>query len=161
MIIDAATDHWDLFCKGLRFTCKFLGDEKMINSFKIALAVVIVFLVWCTDQSSVNAQEVVTYYPPQATVGYVPVQYGLLGRRTQIQPVVSYSPATVTTTYYASPVVEYGQPLPEARSTLYRPVVTTYYAPAPAIYVPAPRYYVAPAVYVAPAPVTAYYISPW
>ena len=102
-----------------------------------------------------TAQDVVTtYYPPQATVTYLPVQRGLFGQRISYQPVVGFAPATTVTSYAQAPRVIAGDPVPFAASTS-----TTYYAPAPVT-----TYYVSPAYYVAPAPVVVqrvtYYISP-
>ena len=60
-----------------------------------------------------TAQDVVTtYYPPQATVTYLPVQRGLFGQRISYQPVVGIAPATTVTSYAQAPRVIAGDPVP-------------------------------------------------
>ena len=125
--------------------------------------------------SVADAQVVTTYYPPAATIGYVPVQRGLFGQRTTFKPVVAYAPATTVTSYAPAAIVTGYAPAPvtvanyplayaPATTTAYyaaaAPVTTTYYAPAPVT-----TYYVSPAYYAAPAPVyvapiTTYFIAP-
>lgn len=116
--------------------------------------------------AAAEAQEIITYYPPQATVTYLPVQRGLFGQRTSYQPVVSVAPLTTVTNIAPVPRVNAGMHVAyaSAASTTYyapvTPVTTTYYAPARVT-----TYHVAPAYYVAPAPVvvrpmTTYYVVP-
>ena len=130
----------------------------MFKSLNIGLAIALVFSIWGFNAPDCSGQDVITYYPPAATVGYVPVQRGVWGRRIAIEPVVGYTPGVVTASY-SVPVVEFGQPLPIARSTLYTPTVTTYYPPAYyAPVVPVTTYYAPPPVF---APTTTVFYAGW
>ena len=132
----------------------------------LAIAAAWTLMVW-TASAAVAQVPVVTYYPPQPVVGYVPEVRGLFGQRLVYRPVVAApapvvlpaappvavitAPAAPVTTYYppAAPVASYAAP------------VTTYYAPAaPVVSYPGRvTTYYAPARIVTPRVITAY--PPW